>query len=169
MGDLFGGESISYIILSTWWEQQGRGSFPSPPPLFAPLDSQKHTLWQWIWGDTPPKNDPIPSTEDKKKPYVSGAFFARLWSPKNAIFFKKQHKKQDSPHFAISTLHSCLFNDLHSEPPKRLFCYLLFCYFFVFAFPHNLGYAQGTIHLFIGSSAWVMVGKEVNQPSTHPT
>jgi len=49
--------------------------------------------------------------------------------PKNAIFFKKQHKKQENPHFAISTLHSCLFNEIHSEPPKRLFCYLLFCYF----------------------------------------
>ena len=65
---------------------------------------------------------------------------------KNAIIFKKLYKNQENLHFAISTLHSCLFNDLHSEPPKRLFCYLLFCYFFVFAFPHNLGYAQGGLH-----------------------
>ncbi len=48
---------------------------------------------------------------------------------KNAIFFKKQHKKQDNPHFAISTLHSCLFNEFYSKLAKRLFCYLLFCYF----------------------------------------
>ena len=45
---------------------------------------------------------------------------------KNAIFFKKQHKKQDSPHFAISTLHSPFFvKGLNFKLVKRLFCYFL--------------------------------------------
>ena len=65
---------------------------------------------------------------------------------KNAIIFKKLYENQENLRFAISTLHpACLTGSIPSWP-KGYFCYLLFCYFFVFAFPHNLGYAQGGLH-----------------------
>ena len=132
MEDLFGGESISYIILSTWQKWQGQDFFNLfAPPFCAFRQPKTHPLIVNL-REVHPQKRPKSKHREQEKSLCFKSLIRQTMKSKKMRFFSKNNTKNKIIPILPSPLYTpaCLTSSIPSWPKG----YFVICYFVIFCF-----------------------------------
>ena len=130
MEDLFGGESISYIILSTWQKWQGQDFFNLfAPPFCAFRQPKTHPLIVNL-REVHPQKRPKSKHREQEKSLCFKSLIRQTMKSKKMRFFSKNNTKNKIIPILPSPLYTpaCLTISIPSHQKG----YFVICYFVIF-------------------------------------